>query len=92
MPHERGPLPVLPSEFFCPLSPIPKLASAARSPATRNVNGISACRLSKLLTPRHLTTKRIPPPEGLALPRPAVARVPISNSQDAPAHSLEKIE
>ncbi len=38
MPHERGPLPVLPSEFFYLLSPIPKLASTARSPATRIVN------------------------------------------------------
>ena len=54
MPHERGPLPVLPSEFFCLLSPIPKLASAARSPVTRNVNAYSACHPSKLLTTRHL--------------------------------------
>ena len=29
MPHERGPLPVLPSEFSTLLSPIPMLASAA---------------------------------------------------------------
>ncbi len=33
MPHERGLKPVPPSEFFP--SPIPKLASAARSPVTR---------------------------------------------------------
>ena len=33
MPHERGILPVLPSEFLCPLSPIPKLAlMLARQP------------------------------------------------------------
>ena len=30
MPHERGPSPVLPSEFSLLPSPIPKLASAAR--------------------------------------------------------------
>ena len=69
MPHERGPLPVLPSEFFCLLSPIPKLASAARSPATLAVNKKPACRLVKPLTQRHLSANRIPPPEGLALPR-----------------------
>ena len=33
MPHERGVLPVPPSEFLCPLSPIPKLAlMLARQP------------------------------------------------------------
>ena len=84
MPHERGPLPVLPSEFSCLLSPIPKLASAARSPVTHTVNGIPACRLSKPLTPRHLATMLTAPPEGLALPRPANACVPIHNSQSAP--------
>jgi hypothetical protein len=36
MPHERGFKPVPPSEFFCLLSPMPKVASAARPPATRN--------------------------------------------------------
>ena len=70
--------------FFALLSPIPKLASAARSPATHNVNGHSACRLSKPLTLRHLTTAQTSPPEGLALPRPEDACVPIHNSQYAP--------
>jgi hypothetical protein len=30
IPHERGFMPVPPSDFVAPLSPIPKLASAAR--------------------------------------------------------------
>jgi len=85
MPHERGPLPVLPSEFFCLLSPIPKLASAARSPATRTVNGNPTSRSSKPLTKRHLSTTRYPLPEDLALPRLADACVPIHNPEDAPA-------
>ena len=68
MPHERGSSPVPPSEFSCAVSPIPKLASAARSPATQPVNGYSACLLSKTLTLRHLTAPRISPPEGLAYP------------------------
>ncbi len=69
MPHERGPLPVLPSEFFCMLSLIPKLASVARLPATPTVHEKPARRPSKSLTTRHLSANQIPPPEGLALPR-----------------------
>ena len=69
MPHERGPLPVLPSELLCLLSPIPKLASAARSPTHRTVNGKPGRLPGKPLTTRHLTILQIPSPEGLALPR-----------------------
>ena len=36
MSHERRTFPVPPSEFSCLFSPIPKLASAARPPATRH--------------------------------------------------------
>jgi hypothetical protein len=35
VPHERGLLPMLPSEFLSLLSPIPKLASVARPPTAR---------------------------------------------------------
>ena len=42
MPHERGLLPVPPSEFFCPLSPIPKLASALARQPLATINGNSA--------------------------------------------------
>jgi hypothetical protein len=34
MPHERGSLPMLPSEFSITLSPIPKLSSAASASHT----------------------------------------------------------
>ena len=64
------------------LSPIPKLASAARSPATCQP---STGTHPTPLTLRHLTTTQTLPPKGLALPRPAYACVPIHKSQDAPA-------
>ncbi len=88
MPHERGPLPVPPSEFSCSVLADPK-ARFCRSLANHSltVNGRSACRLSKPLTLRHLTTTRTSPPEGLALPRLADAYVPIHNFQDAPSKS-----
>lgn len=42
MPHERGRLPVLPSEFCCPLSPIPKLACLLARQPLAALNGNSA--------------------------------------------------
>jgi len=58
---------------FAPLSPIPKLASAARPPTTRHT---STDTQPIPLTQRHLNLARCPLPMGLALPRPAFACVP----------------
>jgi hypothetical protein len=57
MSHERGPLPVLPSEFSILLSPIQKPASAARLPATRQP--IPGLHPGNPLTLRNLTS--VPP-------------------------------
>lgn len=73
IPHERGSLPVLPFEIFSLLSPFPKLASAARPPATRHSS--TGCPLIPL-TLGHLNLASIPPPECLALLQPADACVP----------------
>ena len=67
------------------LSPIPKPASAACSPATCQPS-TEPCPIP--LTLRHLTTPRILPPEGLALPRPANAYVPAYKFQRAPENLI----
>jgi len=74
MPHERGLLPVPPSEFLTLLSPIPKLASAARRQPLANPSTETP---ANPLTLRHLTTALRPPPECLALLWKNDARVPL---------------
>jgi len=74
MPHERGLLPVPPTEFSHPDIADPK-ARFCRSLATSQQNP----RLTpgNPLTLRHLTTARYPPPECLALPWLTDACVPL---------------
>jgi hypothetical protein len=92
MPHERGSSPVLPSEFFCIALADPK-ARFCRSLASYSTRQrYSACHLSKPLTLRHLNYIADLAAEGLALPPPADACVPIHNHitrQPNQPHSLK---
>ena len=69
MPHERGPRPVLPSEFSCVALADPK-ARFCRSLAKTSptINRQPGLHQGKLLTTRHLIRKQFLPPKGLALP------------------------
>ncbi len=64
MPHERGLLPMLPTEFSIPALDDPKgRFCRSRPPVNATVNRIPPI----LLTLRHLIFARCPPPECLAL-------------------------
>lgn len=81
MPHERGSLPLLPSEFSITTLADPKPASAARSP-TVNQRLISRQGIS--LTLKHLETAHHSSPGCLAQPRPTDDCVPLNLSSRRP--------
>src|ERR1022692_3189766 len=76
MPHERGSLPVLPSEFACPVLADPK-TRFNRSLATRPSSISPWPDPRQLIDPKALNYRCVSVSEGLALPLPTDACVPI---------------